>query len=252
MFYFFSKLLDFLLLPSFWVFILVFIAFIRKKKRKRNIGLALLIYFVFGNSALFNFAIQTLEYPPFEDQLYPSKFETAILLGGYGWYGSNQDDLELNEAADRLNEALRLYRKGKVDKIMVLSGAAPKLFPDKKEGELTERYLMDLGIPQDDLIVETESKNTHENAVMAKELIQTKGLKGPFLLVTSAFHMRRAQACFDAKGILSIPFPTDYRHQKVHKDLSYLILPHTKTMVNWSIVIKEIIGFWVYDLKGYI
>ena len=252
MFYFFSKLLDFLLLPSFWVFLLIFIAFIRKKKRRRNIGLALLIFLIFGNSAIFNWAINSLEYEPFDESLYPSKFEAAILLGGYGWYGSTQDDIELNEAADRLNETLRLYRTGKIEKIIVLSGAAPKIFPDEKEGILTEKFLLDLGIPKDDIKIETESKNTYQNAMMAKKLLDNSDFNGPFLLVTSAFHMKRAHACFNSQGITTIPYPTDFRHQKVSKDIDYLLLPQTKNMVNWKIIIKEIIGYWVYDLRGYI
>ena len=252
MFYFFSKVLDFLLLPSFWVFLLLFIAFLRKKKRKRNIGIALLIYFVFGNSALYNWAVGSLEYPPFDNEIYPKNFETAILLGGYGWYGSNQDDIELNDAADRLNESLRLYRTGKVNNIMVLSGAAPKLFPQKTEGMLTQNFLLDLGIPDRDLYVENESRNTHENALKALELIESNNMKGPFLLVTSAFHMKRAHACFQSQGIATIPYPTDFRHQEVKKDLGYLFLPQTKNMVNWKFIIKEIVGYWVYDIKGYI
>ncbi|NND77597.1 MAG: YdcF family protein [Flavobacteriales bacterium] len=252
MFYFFSKLLDFLLQPSFWVILFIVLALILKNKRKKYLIVSLLIFFIFGNEAFYNWSMSKLENPPFDSSLFPNNFEAALLLGGYGSYNDTSDKIELNHSADRLNEALALYHSKRINKIVVLSGAASEEFPEKDEGKITVEYLRRSGVKDRDILVENTSLNTHQNAVNAKSLIETNKLKGPFLLITSAFHMRRAKDCFDTQGIQTISYPADFRSKTKNYDLSYLLIPKAETLLDWNIIIKEIIGYWVYDIRGYI
>lgn len=252
MFYFFSKLLDFILQPSFWVFLLIVIAFFKKSKRKKFIGIALLVFFVFGNSHLYNFAMDALETEPLQQNEYLPNIEAALLLGGYGKFGHQRNSLEFNEASDRLNECLALYHSKKIKKIIVLSGASSSAFPEQKEAVLSRSYLLRCGVDSKDLIIDSSSLNTFQNAENAKKIIDESGMKGPFYLVTSAFHMRRAKSCFDSQKISTIPLATDYYSSKEAFDIEYHILPNTQTLVDWKIIFKEIIGYWVYDIKGYI
>ena len=54
-----------------------------------------------------------------------------------------------------------------------------------------------MGIPENDIIIENKSRNTHENAFYTAQLFEKNGFsKSNNLLITSSMHMRRAQACF--------------------------------------------------------
>ena len=252
MFYFLSKLLDFLLLPSFWVFMLIILAFFRKAKRKKYLAYALLIFIVFGNQFIYNSLLSSLEAEPYDQQLFPEKYEAGILLGGYGKYGHKSKRMELGESADRLSQCLALYHSKKIKKIIVSSGAFSPEYPEKKEALITKDFLIKAGVKAKDVLVETESLNTYQNARYTKSIIAEANIEGPFLLITSSFHMRRAKACFDTQKIETICYPVDYHAEKRKFDLEFHILPNTQTLVNWKILLKEIVGYWVYDIKGYI
>ncbi len=66
------------------------------------------------------------------------------------------------------------------------------------------------GIAPERVILEERSRSTHENAVYAKELIQP-AQGATWILITSAYHMPRAVASFDAAGWPVIPYPVDYK-----------------------------------------
>ena len=58
-----------------------------------------------------------------------------------------------------------------------------------------------MGIPENDIIIENKSRNTHENAFYTGQLFEKNGFsKSNNLLITSSMHMRRAQACFENKA----------------------------------------------------
>lgn len=72
------------------------------------------------------------------------------------------------------------------------------------------------------------------------------------LLVTSAFHMRRAQATFHASGIRVIPAVTDHEVLTGQKLTPLDFLPDVKALMNSSIALKEYLGLWVYRWRGWI
>ncbi len=193
-----------------------------------------------------------LEAKPIQKDAFASNADAVLLLGGYGRYGHQKKSLELNEAADRIAESLALYHSKKIKKIIVLSGASSSAFPEQKEANLSKSYLLKCGVKDKDILVDSSSLNTFQNAENAKQIIEKNNLKGPFYLITSAFHMRRAKACFDNQNINTIPLATDYYSTVETFDLEYHLLPNTQTLVDWKIIFKEIVGYWVYDLKGYI
>ena len=75
------------------------------------------------------------------------------------------------------------------------------------------------------------------------------GIAGPYLLITSAWHMPRAAAVFK-KGRTEYPgFSCDYKYS-ITSDPEDFIVPSAAAMGRWSIVIKEWIGIFVYKLTG--
>jgi len=66
------------------------------------------------------------------------------------------------------------------------------------------------GVAPEDIIIESASRNTHENALYVKDLVSSNAKKGKVILITSAFHMRRAEGCFRKVGIDVTGFSTDF------------------------------------------
>ncbi len=164
------------------------------------------------------------------------------------------DRVYFNKGVDRIYHPMVLYKKGLVKKILITGGNI-KLNPkpdDLCEAELLERFLLDCGIPESDIIVEPKARNTHENAVYSKQILEAHGWKDQnVLLVTSAFHMRRAKACFDKEGINATVFSTDFYTSDA--TLSFFdLVPDQGTMGLSTILMHEWLGYASYKLMGYI
>jgi len=112
------------------------------------------------------------------------------------------------------------------------------------------RFLVDLGVPEDKVLLERRSRNTYENARETRRLLADRGMDR-VLLVTSAHHMRRARATFHAAGIRVIPAATDYEVSE-ERELALLdFLPDAGALGSSSYVMKEYLGFWFYRWRGW-
>lgn len=69
------------------------------------------------------------------------------------------------------------------------------------------QYLVAEGIPSASIVVEGDSKSTHENAINTARLIQN--MPGKRVLLTSDFHMFRALRTFRKAGVDAAPMPVD-------------------------------------------
>jgi uncharacterized SAM-binding protein YcdF (DUF218 family) len=79
------------------------------------------------------------------------------------------------------------------------SGAAP-------ESVAMRRALIDLGVRPERILLESESKNTREEAIIIKRMLSDRGVTD-FVLVTSPLHMRRSMSAFEQQGMHPIPSP---------------------------------------------
>jgi uncharacterized SAM-binding protein YcdF (DUF218 family) len=107
------------------------------------------------------------------------------------------------ESLVRLAEAIRIYKKIPGSKI-ILSGGA--VFNRHPEAETLLRTAQMLNVPQRDIVLDNNSKDTEEQAVQISSMVG----KDRFILVTSAYHMPRAVAIFKKIGLLPIPAPTNH------------------------------------------
>jgi uncharacterized SAM-binding protein YcdF (DUF218 family) len=97
---------------------------------------------------------------------------------------------------------------------LVYTGGSGSLTRQKlKEADYVVDLYEVLGIPQERLILERESRNTWENAKFTMEMISPKADEN-WILVTSAFHMPRAVGAFRRVGWEMIPYPVDYKVQQ--------------------------------------
>ncbi len=178
-------------------------------------------------------------------------YDAGIVLGGMLWYDQEFDRLQFSRSTDRVIQAIELYKKGYIKKIVFTGGSGSILHQDKKEGVYARRFLLTMGIPELDIIIESESNNTRENAVFTKQVLEAQLPNGNFLLITSAFHMRRSLACF-AKVNMPMEYYCTDRYSGPRKfEFDYLFIPTSQAFEEWKMLIHEIVGFLVYKISGY-
>lgn len=253
MFFILSKILAFLITPLVWIVgLMIYSLFTKNESRKKKSfvwALGLLLFFT--NPFILDEFMRLWEVPAKRYEEIDKVYDAAIVLGGIMNYDEDFERLQFYRSNDRLMQAIELYQKGLVKKIVFTGGSGSINEPDKKEGPLVKRFLLMLGLPEQDLIFENESRNTRENALFLKPVLE-KEVPGEYLLVTSGFHMRRALGCFRAVGIDPVPYSTDRYSGPRKFDLDHLLVPHSDVMSAWNTLIHEWVGYIVYRVSGYI
>ncbi|MCX6291541.1 MAG: YdcF family protein [Bacteroidetes bacterium] len=252
MFFLLSKLLAFLITPIIWIIGLLLYSLLAKneKRKKRMLSIALILLLFFSNTLLFEEAMRLWEKPTTTME-FNTTYDAGIVLGGIISFNQAEDRLQFNRRNDRLMQAVLLYKKGTIRKIFFTGGSGSVEHPDIKEGPLVKKFLLETGIPETDILIESESNNTHENAVFSKPLLEKNFTSGKFLLITSAFHMRRSIGCFEKSGIAVTPYPTDFYAGRRTFSFGRLVIPNAETLFNWDSLIHEMFGYLVYKISGY-
>ena len=252
MFFALSKLLAFLITPALWVIALLAVSvFSKSEMRKKKClywGFGLLLFF--SNGFIFTEFIRAWEAPAVEIKNLKT-YEAGIVLGGMSTYDEELDRVQFFRGVDRLLQAVELYRKGVIHKIIFTGGSGLLLHPEMKEGNYLRRYMFYFDIPEADFIIESESKNTRENATCTKIVLDKEKITGNFLLITSAFHMRRSKGCFKKAGIIAETYSTDRYGGERKFDFDHLFIPNISALDGWSTLIHEVIGYITYKVMGY-
>jgi uncharacterized SAM-binding protein YcdF (DUF218 family) len=187
-------------------------------------------------------------FPPPTDM--PSAVDGVIVLGGAldvkrsHWRGRP----ELSEAADRVAGLLELARCYPDAKVVFTGGTGALLDIRHREADLIPNLLDRMGSTADRLVLERDSRNTHENAVFSKALAEPRPGEVWFL-VTSAFHMPRAVGAFRSNGWEVIPYPVDYRSIGRPDWTSPPDL--VRGLVEVSLALREWVGLIAYRLFGW-
>ena len=255
MFFLLSKLLDFVLLPAVWLLVLLLAALLtRRPARRRGLLLATLILLLLGtNPALLNEALLAWEWPPVRLRELPPRADAAVLLTGITSVSkSPHDRVYLHEGADRLTHALWLWRAGRVRYILVSGGSGAVLKKAHTEATDLITLLRLAGIPDSVLIKEDLSRNTRENALFTRRIVQARPALDTLILVTSAFHQRRALGCFAQVGLHPQPFPAGYFSTDRAATPDYWLVLDPQALGRWSLLLHEISGYVVYRALGYL
>ena len=181
-------------------------------------------------------------FPPLPMGEVPSADAIVALGGGMSPPSSRNPVPDLGSAADRYWHAARLWRAGKAPEIVISGGALPWRDARATEADAAVRFLVDLGVPSNRILLESASLDTRQNAQMTEAVLRTRGAR-QVLLVTSALHMRRALARFEFPGIEVIPVATDH---EVAADPQGLIrwLPDSDALDGSRRALKEYLGYW--------
>ncbi|MCX7728801.1 MAG: YdcF family protein [Bacteroidia bacterium] len=179
-------------------------------------------------------------------------YEVGIVLGGIGRIDPTEQRIEFTNSADRLLKAIELYHQRKIKKILITGGSGSVLHPEDKEAIYIYRYLKNIQVPDTDIIIENESRNTYENAIYSKKILDSLHIYDDIILITSAYHLRRSVAIFKKVGYQNIlPYPAERLSGPRKFEIDHCLLPHPDAMSTLYKYIHEWAGIMVYKMKGY-
>ncbi len=180
----------------------------------------------------------------------PAPIDGIIVLGGAEDTSVGVRELmSLNEAGERLTEAVALARRYPQAKL-VWSGGSGSLFGERISGAERAKALFEaLGIAKDRIVLEDRSRTTHENARYTRDVVEPAP-RGRWVLVTSAAHMPRAIGCFRRFGFDVAAWPVDYR-TPVSIDWSRTFSSVPDGLRRFDTMTKEYVGLVAYRLMGH-
>jgi uncharacterized SAM-binding protein YcdF (DUF218 family) len=119
--------------------------------------------------------------------------------------------------------------------------------------------LTSIGVPATAIIQESDSFNTHDNAVNVRKILEARQIK-KVLLITSAIHTPRSLKIFHRQGMDVIPTPTDFLvSQGEFQELTSTpkaailnLLPDTENLNQFTSALKEYLGTFIYSLRGWL
>ena len=165
--------------------------------------------------------------------------------------------LEINEMGDstyiewsdpdRFFGGIALFKAGKAQKLVFTGGKMPWDKVKKTEGEVLKEFAISNGIPAEKLMVTKDVETTADEAMAVKELISPNK---KIILVTSAFHMYRAQRLFEKQGIEVIPYKVDYKVGRNKETVVMDFLPDADSLKQSESGVRELIGRFFYLFKN--
>jgi uncharacterized SAM-binding protein YcdF (DUF218 family) len=253
LFWVLSKSLDVLLAPLTWALLFVFAGVAFHRRRTRSLafliaGLATLL--AFSTEPVAAALVARTESP--ERTFRPGEpYDAAIVLGGVLDAEATRilGQPQYSDGGARVLAVAELLRSGAARDVLVSGGSGNQENGVLSEAELIEENLIQLGVPREHIVVEKESRNTRENAIDSKPIIERQGWKR-LVLVTHAAHMPRAVGCFRAVGIEVDTYPVGYHPLPAHSGAAGLF-PRAHNLAETTDSIHELAGRAVYRALGY-
>ncbi len=214
-----AKIVGWAASPLALALVLAILAWMLRRRRVRwALTLAVLAFVVLWVGSLP--AVAYLAASPLESR-YPSRSiqdapvaDAILVLGGalVPAHPPRRPNLAMGSSSDRIWQAAALYRAGKAPWVIVSAGNLHPREGLQVEADAIAQMLTVLGVPPERTLLEGRSRNTRENAVLVRGLVEQVGARR-VILVTSAMHMPRAMQTFRKQWpdspVELIPFPAD-------------------------------------------
>ena len=172
--------------------------------------------------------------------------DAIVVLSGMIRVIGDEENLkyEFNDSVDRFFAGLDLFNNNKSPILILTRGKMPWSL-GIAEGEYLKELAIKYGVSEENIILTDELQNTDQEAKAIKEIL-TEDAK--IILVTSAFHMPRAEKVFKAANINLIPYPVDFQNSK-SKTTMMDFIPSAGSLFDTSHFVREMIGRLYYNLK---
>ncbi|MGD0822568.1 MAG: ElyC/SanA/YdcF family protein [Desulfomonilia bacterium] len=238
-----KKIIGFLLMPMSILLVLFFFGIITlwstKRQRAAKIILTLtcllLVFLSYGFVSYW--PLEKLEslYPPLDVKMTGlNKINWVVVLAG--------DD---QETAVRLAEGIRIYRSLPGARLLVSGGKVNPTAPAPASEEMA-RMAVELGVNPADIVQESISRDTKDEAKIIKSMLGEK----QFILVTSAYHMPRSMALFMAQGMRPNPAPTGFLIKEANHLSPVRFFPSAESIHDAELVVHEILGILSARIMG--
>jgi len=206
--------------------------------------------FLFGSTPLSSWLIGTLEKPYLNTFLDDNATADAVVvLGGYTSGGDEElTGIDASDSFDRILTGIELIREGRADRLYVGGGMTGTGENKKSEHSVIGPWIKRWNLTDVPVGTLGNSGNTYGESQAVKKLMVENGW-GKIILVTSAWHMPRAEAVFVSSGVYVFPVACDFK--SIPGD-PMKFFPQSGQLLNMGIFLKEKFGWVYYRLKGWI
>lgn len=248
----FGKFISALLQPLAWSGLLVLLALrwqiARPRAARRALWAAAVLLWGVGWMPLPEALLRQLEnrYPVPQGPL--QGYVGVVVLGGgmeKGYVEAGREQLALNAAAERLTMPVALLHQYPHLRLLFSGGEGSLNWEGPSEADRARRFFLQMGLRPDQLILEAASRTTDENAQLSAALPGVDKTQ-PWLLLTSAWHMPRSLASFQAAGWNVTPYPVDFRSGSHTPWLEYSL---ARGALDWQLLLHEWVGMAAYALR---
>ncbi|WP_395675897.1 YdcF family protein [Inquilinus sp.] len=253
MFFFLSKLIWFFIQPLGLVLLALLLATAGFLYRSRRLARRLVIALTLAFGAACFLPVGDLMILPLENrfakpQQLPATVEGIIVLGGaeQNVLSGARGEPMLNGAAERLFAALDLAHRFPEAQIVFSGGMGDPWNGVPPQSDIFRDAMLMAGIPEQRLVLEGQARNTDENVLLLKQMVQPQEGQN-WVVVTSAFHMPRSMGLFAKAGWKVVPWPVDYR------GLPAMLLPRVDLVDQvdvLNVAVHEWIGLVAYWATG--
>lgn len=248
----FSKLLSAITQPIFWLALWWTLALLLLTRWRRPAVImlwgGLVVLGLLGFRAIPDALLRPLEnrYPVPTAEAVDSHVGIIVLGGAVGHPDSfaAHGQVPLGEAAERMTVSVGLMRQYPRLELVFSGGEGRLLTTGVTEAELATAFYQQQGLDMTRVRLEGGSRTTRENAQQVAKLLGER-CQQPWLLVTSAWHMPRSMAEFEAVGCKVTPYPVDFRTGYATPLTEYSL---AYSLIRWQTALHEWLGWLVYGV----
>jgi len=148
----------------------------------------------------------------------PEKIDGVLILGG----ATNPlmfkefKQISVNESSERLIESVYIIKQFKNSKVIFSGGSGIINRPDLGHSQVAKSFYKKMGVQDNRIIYEDNSRNTYENILFSKKIANPKKNEN-WILITSASHMKRAILIGSKHNWNFVPYAVDFKTTKKYK-----------------------------------
>lgn len=177
--------------------------------------------------------------------------EAIVVLGGAFDHDAAWPYPSAGDSIERYWHGARLYHAGRAPMIILSGGRHPERPENLSEAQADAQFLMDMGVPSEALLLDNASRTTHDHIRYLKPMLAEAGIER-LLIVTSATHMRRAEAVFRHAGLEVIPVAAAFSTPSNPVINLRRYLPSARGLTASTGAVHEWVGYAFYGLRGWL
>jgi uncharacterized SAM-binding protein YcdF (DUF218 family) len=152
----------------------------------------------------------------------------------------------LSNGGQRVTTSVALSRQYPHLLILFTAGEIEPSSVWKTSENPAQQFFNSMGVPSERVLYERKARTTYENAILSASVPGVDKTQ-PWLLLTSAYHMRRSMALFRAAGWNVTPYPVGFISSSHTSWTDYSL---ASGIVRWRLVLHEVMGLVGFTALG--